>query len=556
MKLLLSNYNIFLESIPLDDMPQTFKDAIQFSGRSGINYIWLDSLCIIQDSKDDWLRESSKMGDVYRYCFYNLSATGFSDGRNGLYASRDPSSIHPVGVLISKNIDPGHEGQGDLPAGKYLIVDYNLWTNGVDDAPLSCRGWVVQEHRLSPRTLHFGTEQLFWECCQQTACEMWPDKFPRQLIALHRKQATLPPKRRVELVKEKQPDDEKMRAFAAKHGLKWPRESGPPVKVEGMWRDFDSNGTWHMPERHWYWNKIVKHYSSSDLTFDSDKLIAVSGLARQLKPIMNSDYHAGLWQDHLTHQLSWSVPKPKPRSKSEGMRGPSWSWAAVDGQISLPYWDSNPISDPWILLADVVSAETTPLKDDEFGHIKSGILRIHGSLGVMKLLGRASQNDEKKSDTQTVNMFWDTTDLAQTYKHVSAPPISFENGFITSPTTVVKKYSRYSKTSTCALGDNSNQANISDETDVFFLPIRIAGKDSDMTDEVTLSGILLLPIDLKGQYKRVGLFEAYDQCPEIWGCRVGILTKFPELKTETKFEVGSGFYEESDGQEQGVISII
>lgn len=72
------------------------------------------------------------MGDVYRYCFNNHSATGFTDGRNGLYASRDPYSIYLVGVIIPGSIDLNRKGQGDLQAGKYLIVDYNLNKRPVD----------------------------------------------------------------------------------------------------------------------------------------------------------------------------------------------------------------------------------------------------------------------------------------------------------------------------------------------------------------------------------------------------------------------------------------
>lgn len=169
----------------------------------------------------------------------------------------------------------------------------------------------------------------------------------------------------------------------------------------------------------------------------------------------------------------------------------------------------------------------------------------------MKLLHPVSQSQSSKKDL-AINIFWDTLDLAETHSHVSAPPIPSENGYVTNPTSVVERHSQYSR----PLSGASNETSISGATNIFFLPIRISGKDPDVTYEVTLKDLLLLPTGLKGQYRSVGLFEAYDWCSPRWGCRVGILSKFPGLKTETKFENGSGYYEESNGQRQGVISII
>jgi hypothetical protein len=241
------------------------------------------------------------------------------------------------------------------------------------------------------------------------------------------------------------------------------------------------------------------------LTYDSDKLIAVSGLARELKPIMKSAYHSGLWSDHLIHQIAWKVtiPSPSPSPEADGTRGPSWSWAAVNGQVTMPYWDANPVIDIWILLADVVSAHTVPVTDDEFGHVKEGILRIHGSLGVLKLCGpvteQSSAGDVKEGQDPlnksgkvrlelNINVFWDTADLAKRYNHLSAPPVIFEYR-CTMPTTVITKYTIYPPvspgSSPNSLNDTEN-GGLYNEGDVFFLPIRISGNDPDTTYEIEL----------------------------------------------------------------------
>lgn len=103
-KLLSTNLSLLLEEIPLVELTQVFRDAIDLTYRLGIDYIWIDSLCIIQDSVEDWEHESAIIGDVYKYSWCNIAATGFENGLAGLFVKRNPYAMQPFPVNIKPHI--------------------------------------------------------------------------------------------------------------------------------------------------------------------------------------------------------------------------------------------------------------------------------------------------------------------------------------------------------------------------------------------------------------------------------------------------------------------
>jgi hypothetical protein len=146
--------------IDIIELPKTFQDAIAITRRLSVRYLWIDSLCIIQDSTEDWNNESSSMGDIYMNCFCNIAATGAFDGRTGCFVDRNPLLAQTC--RISTELLP----QSQLQPGLYDFIRQSLFDDGVLDAPLNCRAWVVQERVLSPRIIHFGKSQIFWECLE------------------------------------------------------------------------------------------------------------------------------------------------------------------------------------------------------------------------------------------------------------------------------------------------------------------------------------------------------------------------------------------------------
>jgi Heterokaryon incompatibility protein (HET) len=157
-RLMMGNLNQFIEGMDITELPKTFQDAIQLSRRLNNRFLWIDSLCIIQDSKEDWLKESVVMGDIYKHALCNIAATAAPDGRTGCFLERNPLLAQPCRVHIDSY--PGPRSK----SGVYDLAPQLFWEQGLLQAPLLQRAWVVQERTLAPRVIHFGKNQLFWEC--------------------------------------------------------------------------------------------------------------------------------------------------------------------------------------------------------------------------------------------------------------------------------------------------------------------------------------------------------------------------------------------------------
>lgn len=77
--------------------------------------------------------------------------------------------------------------------------------------------------------------------------------------------------------------------------------------------------------------KVVEHYSKTKLTYGSDRLPALSGIAARQQRVTRDQYLAGMWKESLITQLSWEVLGKKSRRPE--WRAPTWSWASIDGDV-------------------------------------------------------------------------------------------------------------------------------------------------------------------------------------------------------------------------------
>jgi len=116
-----TNLNDRRKAIKLNDLPKTFQDVIRITRRLGVRYLWIDSLCIIQDSSLDWSVESRKMGRLYASAYCTIAA----------------QCVSKTGGSFEQDVENGE---------------------------LSHRGWILQERALSRRTIHLAGEQTYWEC--------------------------------------------------------------------------------------------------------------------------------------------------------------------------------------------------------------------------------------------------------------------------------------------------------------------------------------------------------------------------------------------------------
>lgn len=151
MKLKKDNFRDMVQSITISELPKTFRDAVVVTRRLGIPFLWIDSLCIIQDSPEDWATESSSMRSIYKNCLVNIAATAAVDGSIGCFFDRVPVFARPCRIRVKKEC-------------MHDFVASSTWLDSVNHAPLYQRAWVIQEQLLAPRVLHFGEKQVFWEC--------------------------------------------------------------------------------------------------------------------------------------------------------------------------------------------------------------------------------------------------------------------------------------------------------------------------------------------------------------------------------------------------------
>lgn len=161
LKLLKSNLKAFQQTIPRNQLCKTFEDAILIASQLNLDYLWIDSLCIIQDDEEDWRQESALMSVVYGNSYLNIAAAGASDGSQGCFFHDNPMKINKVrGRTIVAN---KHKF--------YDCVPRFIYRHCIGDTALSSGAWALQERLLAPRTLHFSRAQLFWECNENYRCE-------------------------------------------------------------------------------------------------------------------------------------------------------------------------------------------------------------------------------------------------------------------------------------------------------------------------------------------------------------------------------------------------
>jgi hypothetical protein len=184
LQLRTENIDKYGKELPLRLVPKTFLDAFQVARRLGFNYIWIDSLCIIQDSQDDWEKEAVMMRQEYGNSIVNISAAGSTNGNGGLFFDRREQIVQgcyfsieirwPDLYSIQRSRDKLRRIAMSIKSSnaprKYYEIFPSLnrsFNHHVLESPLCPRAWVVQEHFLSKRNIHFGTGEIFWECGQQ-----------------------------------------------------------------------------------------------------------------------------------------------------------------------------------------------------------------------------------------------------------------------------------------------------------------------------------------------------------------------------------------------------
>ena len=284
-----------MDGFPLQELPRSLVDAVNFTRKLELRYLWVDSICIIQNSAPDWNIESSRMVEVYANAFITLFADSASDDDAGfLNANR---SLGPPPILLKLQ-------SGNLPSLPVYVrysdaslpmlhqpANGHLFRTNVSESPLSERAWVLQEHVMSRRILHFGQNQMFWEC-RTTALA------------------------------------EDGHLFQQEWARKWLIQSHQVIMGASL-TDL---------EIYLRWASLVEEYTGRKLTKGEDKLPALSGIADIFSTRTQDEYLAGLWRNNFHLNLLWySNIKDLDElpSRPTEYLAPSWSWASVDCRVYI-----------------------------------------------------------------------------------------------------------------------------------------------------------------------------------------------------------------------------
>ena len=246
--------------------------------------------------------------------------------------------------------------QLDDQDAKYCCIPGSSYVHDVQQSKLASRAWTLQERLLSTRTVFFARTHVYWECHVREACE----KFP----------------------------------------------SGSPSSILG---DFGKRRVHTL-----YWEEIVGDYSRTNVTFSTDRLVALSGLARAIQLQTGDDYMAGLWRRSFLRDLCWETEKVKSSSDisldSVQFRAPTWSWASLYVPVEFQsgrypgidfYVLGYPASTIKVIRIDMVLSSGDPLGAVDHASIRicSNFL-IHLELIVREDGSRALASEEAEEDCE------------------------------------------------------------------------------------------------------------------------------------------------------------
>ncbi|KAH0431014.1 hypothetical protein CcaCcLH18_07428 [Colletotrichum camelliae] len=268
------NINELQRSIEFERLPQNFKDAVIVTRGLGIRYLWIDSICIIQDDAQDWEVESSKMEEVFSSACVTISAVSAKSSLDGFLGERPSRACVQV--------------QADGKQPLYVCPTIDDFHRDVELGEISKRGWVLQERALSRRTIYYTSTQVYWECGAGVRCE------------------TL---RRLYNPKSAFLGDANFPHSALNH-----YKDGRQMLIQDLY----------------------ERYSALEFSYSSDRAVAILGLQKRLARAFETRATYGLFATYLHRGLLWRRDQAEPMkiiAQPSGRHVPSWSWFSKIGAI-------------------------------------------------------------------------------------------------------------------------------------------------------------------------------------------------------------------------------
>jgi hypothetical protein len=340
--------------LPFSSLPPTFGDAVTITRALGLTYLWIDSLCILQDSKEDWLAESAQMGHIYKNAVVTLAADAAENSQAGIFDSsqRARTSLQDPGLVRIQCHSVLMNIQGNIFVGP----SPSAWKS--DPGPLGYRGWTLQEAVLATRVIQFTNSIVYWRCFELRATEVFP--MTQALLADFPGQSVY---------------DESGNILPCY------------LEVDYQGQSLSSSSVYRTPPtplEFWYL-RVVDMFSLRQLTHASDKLLVVAGIAKELQSRLGSDYKAGLWTKDFHKGLLWSPFRNQINSRAirySEYIAPSWSWASIDfppAHAEYQQYFYRDVAHRSIEpLAQIKRIVVINVNQDPFGQVESASLELEG----------------------------------------------------------------------------------------------------------------------------------------------------------------------------------
>ncbi|KAI1757658.1 heterokaryon incompatibility protein-domain-containing protein [Xylaria castorea] len=262
--------------ISFDKLSGTIRDAVTVCSRLDIDYLWVDSICIVQDSEIDKAIEIAKMPYIYGGAAVVIAASRARSAWDGFLGARASSpEVVPIFQLPWRSTDN--------QLGTVMVMPLDIYPE-----PIDRRGWTLQEQLLSTRMIEFGTRQTRCTCRESLS------------------------------------------------------ESDSPAGYVDGWRIERDVSSSYVYDRMWDmieddlqdgWNQVVRRYTERELTFGTDRPLAISGIAEQCNSLRGDEYFADLWKRSINVGLLWAVMTTDREPRPPKYQGPTWSWFAVNSTV-------------------------------------------------------------------------------------------------------------------------------------------------------------------------------------------------------------------------------
>lgn len=352
----IENIHSHLKGINLPSLSPTVQDAVSVCRGLGIRFLWVDSLCIIQDDETDWRNEAASMRLVYsnsRLTIVAHTASSCKEGFLGLRCWAQPAWQRQFWSSNGLARRRFHLRVGEQ--------DYHYQTAGVWGiwafSEIEKRGWTLQECILSPRIVHFMGVEMFWECENCCLCECGH---------LSNYSSVLPTRT----------------SFSNPRLYKYSK-----YNITG--------------DR---WMQLIVHYSTRELSHQSDKLVALSGLAQLASGRAGGThtYLAGLWASGFPRQLLWRRRRDAHLCRIDTYVAPTWSWASLHGPV---IWEVTENGHSHLKLHEDETSCKLLDETNLFGAVTSGELVVEGFLEPVCLATfdeYGKGRDASKSNTEGI----------------------------------------------------------------------------------------------------------------------------------------------------------